>query len=129
MPGLRITPVACPASVASILGRYPCRVTGGRVIQRGRFGMRGNVCLGPSARPTWWWRWTWAEGPSVPRTSPTSSFLVGGPDGLSRECLARAGMRWSLSPLTLPHALVRIVVAEQLYRAWSILKGHPYHRE
>jgi 23S rRNA (pseudouridine1915-N3)-methyltransferase len=57
------------------------------------------------------------------------SFLVGGPDGLSRECLARAGMRWSLSPLTLPHALVRIVVAEQLYRAWSILKGHPYHRE
>ena len=57
------------------------------------------------------------------------SLLIGGPDGLSRECLASARMRWSLSPLTLPHALVRIVVAEQLYRAWSILKGHPYHRE
>ncbi len=55
-------------------------------------------------------------------------LLVGGPDGLSTECLARADTRWSLSPLTLPHALVRVVVAEQLYRAWSINQGHPYHR-
>lgn len=57
------------------------------------------------------------------------ALLVGGPDGLASECLARAGLRWSLSPLTLPHGLVRIVAAEQLYRAWSILKGHPYHRQ
>lgn len=56
------------------------------------------------------------------------SLLVGGPDGLSEACLARAQLRWSLSPLTLPHPLVRIVVAEQLYRAWSLLHGHPYHR-
>lgn len=56
------------------------------------------------------------------------ALLIGGPDGLSERCLARASLRWSLSPLTLPHALVRVVVAEQLYRAWSILHHHPYHR-
>ena len=56
------------------------------------------------------------------------ALLVGGPEGLAAECLAHAEQCWSLSPLTLPHPLVRIVVAEQLYRAWSILHGHPYHR-
>lgn len=56
------------------------------------------------------------------------ALLVGGPNGLSNACLARAEQRWSLSPLTLPHPLVRVVVAEQLYRAWSLLAGHPYHR-
>lgn len=55
-------------------------------------------------------------------------FLVGGPDGLSRSCIARANERWSLSNLTLPHGLVRVVVAEALYRAWSLLDNHPYHR-
>jgi 23S rRNA (pseudouridine1915-N3)-methyltransferase len=55
-------------------------------------------------------------------------FLVGGPDGLSPACEARANERWSLSSLTLPHGLVRIVVAEALYRAWSVLENHPYHR-
>ncbi len=56
------------------------------------------------------------------------SLLVGGPDGLSLSCLERAEQRWSLSPLTLPHPLVRVVLAEQLYRAWTIMVGHPYHR-
>jgi 23S rRNA (pseudouridine1915-N3)-methyltransferase len=56
------------------------------------------------------------------------ALLVGGPEGLAAECSARAEQRWSLSNLTLPHPLVRIVVAEQLYRAWSILHNHPYHR-
>ncbi|MDE2195724.1 MAG: 23S rRNA (pseudouridine(1915)-N(3))-methyltransferase RlmH [Gammaproteobacteria bacterium] len=56
------------------------------------------------------------------------ALLVGGPDGLAPECLARADLEWSLSPLTLPHGLVRVVVAEQLYRAWTILNNHPYHR-
>jgi len=56
------------------------------------------------------------------------ALLVGGPEGLAAECVARAEQRWSLSSLTLPHPLVRIVVAEQLYRAWSILQNHPYHR-
>lgn len=56
------------------------------------------------------------------------SFLVGGPDGLAENCRQRADQQWSLSPLTLPHPLVRIVLAEQLYRAWSITRNHPYHR-
>ncbi len=56
------------------------------------------------------------------------SFLVGGPDGLHETCRARADQCWSLSPLTLPHPLVRILLAEQLYRAWSITRNHPYHR-
>ena len=56
------------------------------------------------------------------------SLLIGGPDGLAAACLERADVRWSLSPLTLPHALVRVIVAEQLYRAISIQAGHPYHR-
>ncbi len=56
------------------------------------------------------------------------SLLVGGPDGLSPECLGRADEKWSLSALTLPHPLVRIVLAEQIYRVWSVLAGHPYHR-
>jgi len=56
-------------------------------------------------------------------------LLVGGPDGLSAKVLDRAAERWSLSPLTLPHGLVRPVVAEALYRAWSLTQGHPYHRE
>ncbi len=56
------------------------------------------------------------------------ALLVGGPEGLSDEARAAAGQLWSLSPLTLPHPLVRVVIAEQLYRAWSILHGHPYHR-
>jgi 23S rRNA (pseudouridine1915-N3)-methyltransferase len=55
-------------------------------------------------------------------------LLVGGPDGLDAGCLARAEARWSLSALTLPHMLVRVIVAEQLYRAFAILHGHPYHR-
>jgi 23S rRNA (pseudouridine1915-N3)-methyltransferase len=57
------------------------------------------------------------------------ALLVGGPDGLAGPCLEAAGWRWSLSPLTLPHGLVRVLVAEQLYRAWTVLSGHPYHRD
>lgn len=56
------------------------------------------------------------------------ALLVGGPDGLSANCLRRAEQRWSLSPLTFPHPLVRVILAEQLYRAWTIVQGHPYHR-
>ncbi len=55
-------------------------------------------------------------------------FVIGGPDGLSKACLERADQSWSLSTLTLPHPLVRIVLAEQLYRAWTVLQNHPYHR-
>jgi 23S rRNA (pseudouridine1915-N3)-methyltransferase len=57
------------------------------------------------------------------------AFIIGGADGLAPELKTGAGLLWSLSPLTLPHGLVRVVLAEQLYRAASMLAGHPYHRE
>lgn len=56
------------------------------------------------------------------------AFVIGGADGLHDRCLDAADRRWSLSALTLPHMLVRVIVAEQLYRAWTLLAGHPYHR-
>ena len=56
------------------------------------------------------------------------AILIGGPDGHADEVLKRANQRWSLGPLTLPHMLVRLILAEQLYRATTILAGHPYHR-
>ncbi len=62
------------------------------------------------------------------RTGPDIALLVGGPEGLAERCLQQAHGRWSLSPLTLPHPLVRVVIAEQIYRAWSLLRNHPYHR-
>ena len=57
------------------------------------------------------------------------SILIGGPDGLSPGCLDRANKKWSLSDLTLPHPLVRVLFIEQLYRAWTITANHPYHRQ
>ncbi|GHB10865.1 23S rRNA (pseudouridine(1915)-N(3))-methyltransferase RlmH [Salinicola rhizosphaerae] len=55
-------------------------------------------------------------------------LAVGGPDGLDSRIVKRAQARWSLSALTLPHPLVRVLLAEQVYRAWTLLVGHPYHR-
>lgn len=55
-------------------------------------------------------------------------FLIGGPDGLHTSCRERADQLWSLSPLTFPHPLVRVILVEQLYRAQSLLDNHPYHR-
>lgn len=56
------------------------------------------------------------------------ALVIGGPEGHAPEVLARADQHWSLGPLTLPHMLVRVIVAEQLYRASTMLAGHPYHR-
>lgn len=56
------------------------------------------------------------------------SLLVGGPDGLDSRCTAAADQIWSLSALTLPHPMVRILLSEQLYRAWTVIQGHPYHK-
>ncbi|RMH35393.1 MAG: 23S rRNA (pseudouridine(1915)-N(3))-methyltransferase RlmH [Gammaproteobacteria bacterium] len=56
------------------------------------------------------------------------NLVIGGPEGLSPQVLSRANQCWSLGPLTFPHPLVRVIVAEALYRAWSLHHGHPYHR-
>jgi 23S rRNA (pseudouridine1915-N3)-methyltransferase len=56
------------------------------------------------------------------------TFVLGGSHGLSQAFLAKASVRWSLGPLTLPHELARVVVVEQLYRAYTILRGEPYHK-
>ncbi|CAM2800496.1 23S rRNA (pseudouridine(1915)-N(3))-methyltransferase RlmH [Legionella worsleiensis] len=55
-------------------------------------------------------------------------FIIGGPEGLSKDILSRCDERWSLSKLTLPHPLVRIILLETLYRAWTIMNNHPYHK-
>ncbi len=57
------------------------------------------------------------------------TFVIGGPDGFSDEVRKRADFTWSLSSLTMPHGLVRVLFIEQLYRAWSLHSGHPYHRD
>ena len=57
------------------------------------------------------------------------AILIGGADGLSDECLQKADYKWSLSSFTFPHPLVRIILVEQMYRAWTLLNNHPYHRE
>ncbi|UYZ84640.1 23S rRNA (pseudouridine(1915)-N(3))-methyltransferase RlmH [Entomomonas sp. E2T0] len=56
------------------------------------------------------------------------NLMIGGPEGLAPEVCKRSDEKWSLSALTLPHPLVRVVIIEQLYRAWTILTGHPYHK-
>jgi len=57
------------------------------------------------------------------------NLIIGGPDGLSEECQQVCAQRIALSRMTMPHALVRVVLIEQIYRAWTLLKGHPYHRQ
>ena len=57
------------------------------------------------------------------------AFVIGGPDGVSDDVRARADFVWSLSGLTLPHGLARVLLIEQLYRAWTLTTGHPYHRQ
>ena len=60
---------------------------------------------------------------------PDVTLYIGGPDGLTKEFLAQTDFIWSLSSLTMPHMLVRVLLVEQLYRAWTINQGHPYHRQ
>jgi 23S rRNA (pseudouridine1915-N3)-methyltransferase len=58
-----------------------------------------------------------------------ASLVIGGADGLHESVKKKADWTWSLSPLTLPHGMVRLMLAEQLYRVWSVINSHPYHRE
>lgn len=60
---------------------------------------------------------------------PAVTLYIGGPDGFTSDFLKQVDMVWSLSSLTMPHMLVRLVLVEQLYRAWTVIQGHPYHRE
>jgi len=62
------------------------------------------------------------------QNTPSVTLYVGGPDGFTSEFLKQVDMVWSLSSLTMPHMLVRLVLVEQLYRAWTVIQGHPYHR-
>jgi 23S rRNA (pseudouridine1915-N3)-methyltransferase len=59
---------------------------------------------------------------------PDIALIIGGPDGLTRDFIKQVDEHWSLSNLTFPHPMVRVIVAEQLYRAWTITENHPYHR-
>lgn len=59
---------------------------------------------------------------------PSVALVIGGPEGLAEEVRRRANQTWSLSAMTFPHGLARVIVVEQLYRAWTILQGHPYHK-
>lgn len=56
------------------------------------------------------------------------TFVIGGADGLDASCMRRANLRMNVSAFTLPHGMVRVMLAEQVYRAWSLLNNHPYHR-
>ncbi len=63
------------------------------------------------------------------REHPRINLIIGGPDGLSDECRNACNQIVAFGAMTMPHGLVRIVLIEQLYRAWTLLNGHPYHRE
>ncbi|WP_299258698.1 23S rRNA (pseudouridine(1915)-N(3))-methyltransferase RlmH [uncultured Kushneria sp.] len=102
------------------------RVEGDRLLSKVR-GSELVVALDVEGKP--WSTPTLAERMSEWQMSGSDvSLLIGGPDGLDQRCLVRADLRWSLSPLTLPHPLVRVLLAEQLYRGWTLMTGHPYHR-
>lgn len=60
---------------------------------------------------------------------PVVNFVIGGPDGIDPELLHQADQKIALGRMTMPHGLVRVVLIEQLYRVWSVVEGHPYHRE
>ncbi len=90
----------------------------------------GGLALALDERGRAWSSDDWArELAGWMQRHPHVDLVIGGPDGLSADCLEACAQRVSLGPATLPHALVRIVLLEQLYRAWSILNKHPYHRE
>ncbi|KXS37430.1 23S rRNA (pseudouridine(1915)-N(3))-methyltransferase RlmH [Modicisalibacter tunisiensis] len=98
--------------------------------QRMRDRLRGDeltVALEVGGK-AWSTEWLAREADDWRHSGRDVALLVGGPDGLEPGLSAAADQRWSLSALTLPHPMVRLILAEQLYRAWTLLVGHPYHR-
>ena len=90
----------------------------------------GDLNLALDERGSCWSSQDWADRlEGWMREQPRVNIVIGGPDGLAPSCLEACRERISLGRMTMPHALVRVVLAEQLYRAWTIIKGHPYHRE
>jgi len=126
--GARLELHEIPASVRK--GRYEparARIEEGRRLLAATPGRAWKIALDVSGRPLG----TEALAQRIRdwnRTGDEVALLVGGPDGLDPGVLAAADECWSLSALTLPHPLVRVIVAEQVYRALSILYNHPYHR-
>ncbi len=103
------------------------REEGGRMLQLA--GERDRVIALDAGGELWSTRELAERMEGWRRDGRNVALLVGGPDGLPPICLAQADETWSLSRLTFPHYLVRVLVAEQIYRAWSIVTGHPYHRD
>ena len=89
----------------------------------------GELNLALDEQGQCWSSRDWADNlRSWMRENPRVNLVIGGPDGLSAGCLEACRERVALGRMTLPHALVRVVLLEQLYRAWTIIQGHPYHR-
>lgn len=90
---------------------------------------QGSLCIALDVKGESWDTLQWANKiQSWQREARDVSLLIGGPEGLSPVCYERAQLRWSLSKLTFPHPLVRIIILEQIYRAHTLLIGHPYHK-
>ncbi len=90
----------------------------------------GSLLIALDERGRQWTSQEWGEQyRRWQQDHPNVDLVLGGPDGLHPELLAEAGLKLSLGRMTLPHGLARVVLIEQLYRAWSLSQGHPYHRE
>ncbi len=123
----RRLPRDCALNLVEIdAGRRARRTEGERMLQALPAGAR-VIALEVGGRP-WSTEELAAQLAGWLRSGRDVALLVGGPEGLDPGCRAAAAEQWSLSPLTFPHPLVRVVVAEQLYRAWTVLNHHPYHR-
>ncbi len=90
----------------------------------------GSLTITPDEKGKQWATAEWAQQyRNWMQHHPQVNFIIGGPDGLAPELIRDADQTLSLGRLTLPHGLVRVVLIEQLYRAWTVLEGHPYHRQ
>ncbi len=90
----------------------------------------GSLTLALDEKGRQWTTAQWAEQyRNWLQLYPQLNFIIGGPDGLQPELLKQADQTIALGKMTLPHGLARVVLVEQIYRAWSVVEGHPYHRD